>query len=107
MNWPWKKTADDTKEARLRGVIAAIEEVTGQTPGLPPATGWPAALLGTDLGLSSVAVARLTGILRRRAGGKPLPFHKLFVKPDGSVLPDIRVSDIVDFLERHARDGES
>ena len=78
-------------------VQRAIEQVSGDVQGSIE----PDALLGSDLGLSSIAVARLAGILRTTCGGRPLPFHKLLVKADGTVLQDIRVSDLVAFLEQH------
>lgn len=101
MAWPWQKTVGHTKDALLTEVILAIGQAGGRSAGMTPASIRPDALLGGDLGLSSVAVARLAGILQKRCGRGPLPFHTLFVKPDGTLLQDIRVSDLVAFLERH------
>jgi hypothetical protein len=107
MAWPWQGAASDTKDSLLREVTRAIGQVIGQAAGTMPVSIRSASLLGADLGLSSIAVARLAGILQKRCGRKPLPFHTLFVKPDGTVLQDIRVSDLVAFLERHLRVDDS
>lgn len=101
MAWPWQKTEGDSREALLRDVTLAIEKVIGHPGGITHTSIQPTASLGADLGLTSIAVARLTGLLQKRCGGKPLPFHKLFVKPDGTMMQDIRVSDVVSFLDRH------
>ena len=100
MTWPWQRTASDAKGALLREVTLAIGQAGSQFAGKPPSSIRPDALLGADLGLSSIAVARLAGILQKRRGRGPLPFHTLFVKPDGTLLQDIRVSEVVAFLER-------
>jgi hypothetical protein len=87
----------------LGEVILAIGQAAGRSAGNTPAPIRPDAFLGADLGLSSIAVARLAGLLQKRCGRGPLPFHALFVKPDGTLLQDIRVSEVVAFLERHLR----
>jgi hypothetical protein len=91
----------------MREVTLAIGQVIGRAAGTAQVSIQPAFFLGADLGLSSIAVARLAGILQKRCGRKPLPFHMLFVKPDGTVLQDIRVSDLVAFLEQHLRVDDS
>ncbi len=101
MAWPWQKTVGHTEDALLTEVVLAISQAGGRSAGNTPGAIRPDALLGADLGLSSIAVARLAGILQKRCGRGPLPFHTLFVKPDGTLLQDIRVSDLVAFLERH------
>ena len=101
MVWPWQKPENEPKETLLQEVTQAIAQVLSCSSGRTHADIQPAAQLGADLGLSSIAVARLAGLLQKQHGKKPLPFHKLFVKPDGSMLQDIRVSDIVTFLEWH------
>ena len=103
MVWSWQRTTNGTMDPLLRDVTAAIEQATGKAAAAALAPIRPDALLGADLGLSSIAVARLAGILQRRCGRKPLPFHTLFVNPAGTMLQDIRVSDLVAFLERHLR----
>ena len=106
MAWPWQRTVNDTQDSLLREVILSIEQALGHSDGTARASIQPTAFLGADLGLSSIAVARLAGILQKRCGRKPLPFHTLLVKPDGTVLQDIRVADLVSFLERHLRVDE-
>jgi hypothetical protein len=101
MVWPWQRTASDTKDALLGEVTLAIGQASSRSADKTAASIRPNALLGADLGLSSIAVARLAGILQKRCGRGPLPFHTLFVKPDGMLLQDIRVSEVVTFLERH------
>ena len=103
MAWPWQRTGNGATDSLLRDVTAAIEQAAGRAAGMAPAPIRPDAFLGSDLGLSSIAVARLAGILRKRFGRKTLPFHMLFVRPDGAMLQDLRVSDLVEFLERHLR----
>ncbi len=100
MAWPWQKTVGPTKDALLTEVILAIGQAGGRSVGHTPESIRPDSLLGADLGLSSIAVARLAGILQKRCGRGPLPFHTLFVKPDGTLLQDIRVSEVVTFLEQ-------
>ena len=101
MAWPWQKTVTDPKDAWLREATLAIEQALGPAAGTAGASLRPEAFLGADLSLSSLAVARLAGILRKRHAGTPLPFHSLFVKADGTRIRDIRVSDLAAFLERH------
>lgn len=101
MTWPWQKTAGLTKDALLTEVILAIGQAHGRSAGNTPESIRPDSLLGADLGLSSIAVARLAGILRKRCGRGPLPFHTLFVNQDGALLQDIRVSELVAFLQQH------
>ncbi len=83
----------------LETVVAAIAQVMG--PGTPPHRVRPTDRLGADLAMSSLAVVRLAGILQKRLGRGPLPLHTLFVKPDGTVLHDIRVSDLAEFVSLH------
>lgn len=93
---------EEARNALLREVLHAIRQSAGHGAGCATAHADPASFLGADLGLSSIAVARLTGILRRRFDSRRLPFHTLFITPDGAMLHDIRVADLVAFLERHA-----
>jgi hypothetical protein len=106
MACPWQKTVGHTKETLLGEVTLAVGQALGPAAGITTAAIQPAALLGADLGLSSLAVARLAGILQKRCGRGPLPFHTLFLRSDGTLLQDIRVSDLVAFLEQHLR-GET
>lgn len=103
MTWPWQRTIGNTKDALLDEVTRAIGHVMGHSAASAQATIQPTAFLGADLGLSSIAFARLVGTLQKRCGRGPLPFHMLFVKPDGTLLQDIRVSEVVAFLEQHLR----
>ncbi|MEI6515262.1 MAG: acyl carrier protein [bacterium] len=101
MSWIQQKPSIGTPEAIWHDVTSAIRQVLGKPPGTSPAPILPSALLGADLGLSSLAVVRLAGLLQKRFNGKPLPFHTLFVDASGSVLHDISVSTLVAFLNRH------
>ncbi|MEI6563575.1 MAG: acyl carrier protein [bacterium] len=101
MSWIQQKPSSGTPEATWRDVTTAINQVLGKPPGTTPSPIQPDALLGADLGLSSLAVARLAGLLQKRFNGKPLPFHTLFVDASGSMLHDISVSALVAFLNRH------
>jgi hypothetical protein len=103
MTWPWQRAVGRTNDALLGEVVLAIGQAGGRSAGITPESIRPDSFLGADLGLSSVAVARMAGILQKRCGRGPLPFHTLFVKPDGTLLQDIRVSEVVAFLERRLR----
>jgi hypothetical protein len=105
MKWPFQGTATDTPDAAFPTVLAALEQVIGKNSMATHAPIQPETFLGADLGLTSIAVARLAGLLNQRGGGKPLPFHTLLVKPDGSLLQDIRISDLVAFLQHHGYGG--
>ena len=105
MKWPWQGTATDTPDSAFHTVMAALDQVVGKNSMATHTPIQPEAFLGADLGLTSIAVARLAGILNKRGGGKPLPFHTLFEKPYGSPLQDIRVSDLVAYLQRHGQGG--
>lgn len=83
----------------LETVLTAVAQAMG--PGTPHPVR-PTDLLGADLEMSSIAVVRLAGILQKRLGRGPLPFHTLFVQPDGTVRHDIRVADLAEFASRHA-----
>ncbi len=100
----WNKAAAHTPDALWQEVVSAIEQAMGH--GADHAAIRPAAYLGADLALTSIAVARLVGILQNRFRRTPLPFPTLFVTADGSVLRDIRVQDLVAFLRRHIRGEE-
>ena len=107
MNWLWQKSPGSPSDPVFAEVKAALEQVMshpGETSRYIPR---PADFLGADLGLSSIATARLAGILQKRRGGKPLPFHTLFVKPDGTMLRDITVAQLVAFLEDLQREDPS
>lgn len=106
MAWSWRRTVDGTTDALQREVTLAIEQVSGQPAGSMRATVLPHHYLGADLGLSSIAVARLAAILQKRRGRKALPFHALFMKPDGTVQQDVRVADLVAFLAQRLRADE-
>ncbi|MEI6219318.1 MAG: hypothetical protein WCP86_10490, partial [bacterium] len=102
MGW-FSKSAESsvTEPTASQNITAVVERAIQQARGEVQGPIQPNALLGADLGLSSIAVARLAGILRKDCGGRPLPLHKLLVKPDGTLLQDIRVSDLVAFLGQH------
>jgi hypothetical protein len=101
MAWPWQKRVGDAKDALLEEVILAIGQAAGPSAGVNRETIRPESFIGADLGLSSIGFVRLAGILQRRLGRKPLPFHTLFMADDGSVLQDIRIQDLVGFLDRY------
>lgn len=99
MNGP-RPSVGQVRSGFLNTVVAAITQAAG--PGTPTHPIRPSDRLGADLAMSSLTVVRLAGILQKRMGRGPLPFHTLFVKPDGTVLHDIRVSDLVEFVSRHS-----
>jgi len=99
MMLPWHKPVSDPRRSLLDDVCSAIDHVSGGGAAAP-APIRPESFLGADLGLSSIAVARLAALLQKGGGRRPLPLHTLFVRPDGTILQDVRVSDIVSFLER-------
>ncbi len=104
MGWFGSRTVSGTNEPLLDEVILAIRQAGGWGDGDTAESIRPDALLGADLGLSSIAVARLASILQKRRGRDPLPFHTLFVKPDGTMVQDIRVRDVVEFLRRRSNE---
>lgn len=101
MPWPIKKAhraahPDDLLRHVSRAVADTLDVADAATaPGIEPD-----AYLGRDLGMSSLAMVRLAGRLRKQIGA-PLPFHTLFVSPDGSLIEDITIRDIVSFLRTH------
>jgi|GEM_PF-2355401 len=101
MRRPNAGTSNNAHDALLNEVILAVAQVCGRSGGNAPLSIRPDAFLGADLGLSSIAVARLVGILQKRCGRGPLPFHKMFTKSDGTMIQDVRVSDVAAFLEQH------
>jgi acyl carrier protein len=103
MAWPRQRAAGDAENALRKDVIDALRAAMGPSSGLVASSIQPSSRLGADLGMSSIDVARLAGVLQKRFGGRPLPFYTLLVKPDGTMLQDIRVSELVGFLERHLR----
>ena len=107
MAWPWQTRSSLTKESLLDDVIAVIQQLRAHSGDTVRVSIHPASFLGADLGLSSIAVVRLAGALQKRYGRKRLLFHTLWVKPDGTMLQDVRVSDVVSLLERHLGAEES
>jgi hypothetical protein len=107
MAWPWQAEPGDADTSLRSEVALAIRQVMGRTTADDGPPIEPGSFLGADLGLSSVAVARLAGILQKRHGREPLPFHTLFVGPDGAPLQDIRVADLVSFLRQRRRGSQT
>jgi acyl carrier protein len=97
MVWPSRDHVPRTKDDWKALVMREMETVLG----IESVLARPIALstrLGADLGLSSLTVVRLAGGLRRHFAGRPLPFQRLLVNRDGTILQDVRVSDLIDFL---------
>jgi hypothetical protein len=82
----------------MNDVVRQIREVAAACQGQIASE----ARLGADLGLSSLDFVRLAAALQRLHGnGRPIPFQRLFVADDGSLVQDVHVSRLVDFLHEH------
>jgi len=64
----------------------------------------PQTLVKADLALKSVEIVRLAAAIRKQYGNVDLPFNDLLM-PNGCLVEDVSLSDIVDFLFRHLKDS--
>jgi hypothetical protein len=104
MTSPLQEGAADQGSRSFNEVVAAISRVIGVgDEGIRQIR--PESFLGADLGMASVAVARLAGVLQKHSRGRPLPFHLLFVSREGDIRQDIRVADVASFLDLHRKGG--
>ncbi len=54
--------------------------------------------LGSDLNLQSIEFVRMVSTIQSRFEGVCLPFQELFVTPNGNLVEDITVQNVIDFL---------
>ncbi len=54
--------------------------------------------LGADLSLQSIEFVRMASSIQEKLDGVYLPFQDLFVKADGSLVDDVTVQNVIDFL---------
>jgi acyl carrier protein len=68
----------------------------------------PGTRLVSDLGFQSIDVVMLIGEIQKHYDRRNLPFERLLLR-DGRYVPEIRISDVADFLVEHlgARAGSA
>lgn len=94
----------DTSAVRLE-VLEVIRQTVPGWEGESDDALEPQALLGADLGFTSIDFVKLATALQQRHNERFIPFQELFVSPTGEILQDISVSHLVDFL--HSRLSEA
>ena len=92
------ESAGDELEREVKGIVVEFAESGGAAPADSLAA---QTRLGADLGIASLGLVRLAARLQDRFGGRPLPFQELFVSADGTILQDIEIGRLIDFLARH------
>jgi len=55
-------------------------------------------LIGAELNLQSIEFVRLASQIQERFPGVYLPFQDIFVTPDGNLVDDVSLQNVVDFL---------
>lgn len=100
------RMADRSKDYANRAVriqddlVAILKRISS---GWEPSRGGeigPRSLLGADLSLKSLDIARLVGAIREHYQIDDLPFHELFM-PENTLIKDLSVADVVAFLSRY------
>ncbi|MBU0730452.1 MAG: hypothetical protein KKE17_08825 [Proteobacteria bacterium] len=81
-------------------LITIITEMASQS-GQPVHNITADTYLGGDLQLRSLDFIRLVGAINQHFGRHDIPFQELFIAEDGSILEDIQVRYVADFLSRH------
>ncbi len=81
-------------------VVRILEEMTAEWEtdldgGIGPET-----RLAADLGFGSINVVHLAVELEEHFHCRNLPFHELLMTPEGRYVEDLRVADLVGFLQR-------
>lgn len=61
----------------------------------------PQTYLVAELEFKSIKLAQLSSLIEEHFKNKDLPFQELIIKPDGRVVDDLQVADIVDFLDKY------
>ena len=86
------------KDAISGKVLEILESVTSDgESGFAGAIG-PETCLSADLAFASFELVQLATAIEEIFDRPSLPFHRLFIKADGSYISDLRVSELVDFL---------
>ena len=60
----------------------------------------PETLLGADLGLKSIDIARFIAAIQKHYNHYELPFQELFIH-NGRPIKDLSILDVADFLSKH------
>jgi acyl carrier protein len=89
---------DLTKETILRDVIEILEDLTSDWETEFADKIGPETHLIADLTFESIDVVQLSVAIEEHFGRRRLPFQKLIIKPDGSYVDDLTISELVDFL---------
>ncbi len=91
-----EKTPCD-QEPLFRLILECLNAVKpGVVDGFVPVT--RDSTLGAGLNLQSIEFVRLASSIQERFDGAYLPFQDLFVTPDGSLVDDVTVQNVIDFL---------
>ncbi len=85
------------QDAFFRLIVDCLRVVKpAAVDGFAPVT--PDSRLSADLSLQSIEFVRLASAIQNGLGGAPLPFQNLFVTPQGNLVDDVKVRNIIDFL---------
>lgn len=92
------------KEAILRDLLVILRGLTSDWDmGFAGAMG-AETRLAADLGFKSIQMAQFVAAIEERFQQRDLPFQELFI-PNGRVVNDLRVLDVVDFIHAHGTDS--
>lgn len=74
-------------------VFEIIREILGDDTEMTSAM-----YLGADLGFGSLDFVRLAGLLQKRFPDRDLSFQSLMIRPDGSLVTDLRIEQLLEHL---------
>jgi hypothetical protein len=85
------------QEGLFRLILDCLKAVKpGVVDGFTPVT--PVSLLGADLNLQSIEFVRIASAIQERLKADFLPFQDIFVTPEGTLVDDVTVQNVIDFL---------
>lgn len=80
-------------------LINIITEMTSAT--MPNREITAETYLGADLQLKSLDFIRMVSAVNQQFDRQNIPFQELFIAPDGSILEDIQIKQVAEFLAKH------
>jgi hypothetical protein len=105
----WLNRADQDSKNRfskddiLTDVIGIIKNMTADWEIEFGTNIGPQTYLVAELEFKSIKLAQLASLMEEHFKNKDLPFQELIIKPDGRVVEDLQVFDIVDFLYKYLK----
>jgi hypothetical protein len=92
-----RSNAPCDQEAIFRLIVDSLKAVKpSAVDGFAPVT--RESLLGADLNLQSIEFVRIASAIQEQLKADFLPFQDIFVTPQGALVDDVTVQNVIDFL---------